>query len=196
MRHRRHKARDITEIMNEAAASSVLFVGVSPRDHHAFVNVVEREVAAAAESVTASGLLDDAAVGRHDTGADWETFVCADGRSLPFGSNTFDLVVSNAIIEHVGDADDQRQFVAEHLRVANDFVLTTPNRWFPIEAHHRVAFKHWRRSWWKTQTLFTRLLSLRDLRALVPAGSIIRGRPWSPTFMATSVAVPRRRLFA
>jgi ubiquinone/menaquinone biosynthesis C-methylase UbiE len=55
-------------------------------------------------------------------------FVKYDGRTLPFESNTFDIVVSFQVIEHI---DDDYAFVAEIHRVLKPggrLVLTTPNK--------------------------------------------------------------------
>jgi SAM-dependent methyltransferase len=71
------------------------------------------------------------------------TFVQADGRSLPFADDQFDVVHSNAVIEHVGGSLEQRQFAAELVRVARSGFVTTPNRSFPIEAHSRLPLLHW-----------------------------------------------------
>jgi hypothetical protein len=95
-----------------------------------------------------------------------------------------DFALANAIIEHVGDEEDQRQFVAEHNRVARCWVITTPNRWFPIESHTSTLLFHWLPSWRRSRSEFTRLLSLREFRSLVPEGAIVVGRWWSPTFSA------------
>jgi SAM-dependent methyltransferase len=70
-------------------------------------------------------------------------YVQADGCALPFEDGAFDLYFSNAVIEHVGDRDRQRAFVAEALRVSRRVFLTTPNRWFPVEIHTRLPFVHW-----------------------------------------------------
>ena len=71
-------------------------------------------------------------------------FVVGDGRSLPFGENTFDYVHSSAVLEHVGSRVNQAQFIAEACRVARKGVfLTTPNRWFPIEFHTVLPIVHW-----------------------------------------------------
>lgn len=73
------------------------------------------------------------------------TFVRADGRDLPFEDGSFDVVHSNAVIEHVGPRPDQQRFAAELVRVARAGFVTTPNRWFPVEAHARppLPFVHW-----------------------------------------------------
>jgi len=57
------------------------------------------------------------------------------GESLPFAPNTFDLVLSHEVIEHV--ADDQA-CVAEMVRVlkvGGRLVLFCPNRFYPFETH-------------------------------------------------------------
>jgi ubiquinone/menaquinone biosynthesis C-methylase UbiE len=67
-----------------------------------------------------------------------------DGRALPFKDESFDVVHSSAVLEHVGGWRDQSRFVGELARVARRVVfLTTPNRWFPIEFHTQLPFLHW-----------------------------------------------------
>jgi N-acetylglucosaminyldiphosphoundecaprenol N-acetyl-beta-D-mannosaminyltransferase len=62
--------------------------------------------------------------------------IAADCRKLPFKSETFDWVFSNAVIEHVGDWKRQKQFADEIRRVAaKGYFVTTPNKFFPIEQH-------------------------------------------------------------
>lgn len=70
--------------------------------------------------------------------------VRADGKALPFKDGSFDYVVSNAVVEHVGDGECIRQFLAESLRVARHGCFhTTPNRRFPIETHTGIPLLHW-----------------------------------------------------
>ena len=70
-------------------------------------------------------------------------YVRGDALELPFEDGSFDVVFSNAVIEHVGGRDRQERFVAEALRVGRRVFLTTPNRWFPVEVHTRLPFVHW-----------------------------------------------------
>jgi hypothetical protein len=100
---------------------------------------------------------------------------------LPFENEAFDFLFCSAVIEHVGDRDAQRRFVAECLRVSKAFFLTTPNRQFPLEFHTFLPLLHWlpqpahqallRRLglefWAKTENL--NLLTPRSFRALFPA---------------------------
>lgn len=71
------------------------------------------------------------------------TFLQTDGKTLPFPDNAFDIGFSSAVLEHVGDASHQRQFVSELRRVSKRFFLTTPNRWFPVEVHTFIPLLHW-----------------------------------------------------
>lgn len=91
--------------------------------------------------ITAAGI-DDASF--LETKYPGVTFVHADGRKLPFEDASFDYVHSSAVIEHVGNLAQQQQFVAELARVARKgFMLTTPNRWYPIEFHTVLPLLHW-----------------------------------------------------
>jgi hypothetical protein len=69
--------------------------------------------------------------------------VLADARDLPFQNQEFDLVYSNAVIEHVGDHADQRRMADEVRRVGQRWFVTTPNRWYPFEFHARMPFLSW-----------------------------------------------------
>lgn len=71
-------------------------------------------------------------------------FVLGDGRSMPFEDNAFDLVFSNAVIEHVGSLQQQERFLLESVRVARRHIfLTTPNRWYPVELHTLFPLVHY-----------------------------------------------------
>lgn len=69
--------------------------------------------------------------------------VQGDARALPFADGSFDFVYSHAVIEHVGSRVQQARFLAEALRAARHGVLiTTPNRWHPMETHTGLPLLH------------------------------------------------------
>jgi len=109
--------------------------------------------------------------------------VRADGCYLPFADRSFDVVFSNAVLEHVGDSRRQRIFIQEVSRVGKRVFLTTPNRWFPLDTHTMIPFAHYfpfawrnriyrvfgRKYWASIETL--NLLSRRKLRGILPQDS-------------------------
>ena len=70
-------------------------------------------------------------------------WVAGDGCALPFASGSFDIVFSNSVIEHVGDAARQRAFAQETMRVGRRYFVQTPNAGFPVEQHLFMPFLHW-----------------------------------------------------
>jgi SAM-dependent methyltransferase len=73
-------------------------------------------------------------------------FVLTEGTRLPFGDGSFDIVVSNHVVEHVGERGDQLRHLREIARVLGDggfAYLATPNRWTLVEPHFRLPFLSW-----------------------------------------------------
>jgi hypothetical protein len=129
-------------------------------------------------------------------------WVAGDGRCLPFRDGTFDVVFSNSVIEHVGDAASQQSFAREVARVGRGFWVQTPNRWFPVEQHLLTPFVHWLPKAWQRAIVprFTvwsmlmrvtpdrrdfylahyladvRLLGFREMRTLFPGARVVRER--------------------
>ena len=55
-----------------------------------------------------------------------------------------DLVVSNATIEHVGGVLNQKKMIQNIIKLTKKiFVITTPNRFYPIELHTKIPLIHW-----------------------------------------------------
>jgi SAM-dependent methyltransferase len=73
-------------------------------------------------------------------------YVRADGTRLPFKDETFDIVISNHVIEHVGDRAAQVNHLRELRRIMKPDgrgYLAVPNRWMMVEPHYRLVFLSW-----------------------------------------------------
>ncbi len=181
VRSRNRKADRILEWLATKGVKDVLLVGTMGDEQAQFDNmvntgIVERRIAA--EHKIKMSINIEPAITEYP-------FMVADARDMPFDDNYFDFALANAIIEHVGKEPEQQKMVSEMTRVARSWVITTPNKWFPIESHTSALFLHWFPSWSdKHEADFTRLLSRRQFRALLPPGAELFGAPWSPTFTA------------
>ena len=69
-----------------------------------------------------------------------------DGVVLPFEDNSFDVVISNHVIEHVGDELQQMTHLCEFARVLRNTgtgYLAVPSRWMLVEPHYQLPFLSW-----------------------------------------------------
>jgi len=72
-----------------------------------------------------------------------KNFIIGDGCNNQLKDNTFDIVYSNATIEHVGSHNNQKLFISECVRVAKkNIFITTPNRYFPLDFHTKIPLIH------------------------------------------------------
>ena len=66
--------------------------------------------------------------------------------NLPFPQGSFDAIISNHVIEHVGGLHEQENHLMEiHRVMAPDGIgyLATPNRWALVEPHYKLLFLSW-----------------------------------------------------
>lgn len=144
LRSRRRKLRLFLEELHPTAETSVLDVGA---DELAFgegdgcgtLNFFEEHYPWP-ERITALGLQDGTGFRARYPNVG---YVQGDACALPFADGEFDIIFSNAVIEHVGDRERQRQLVSEAIRVGRRVFITTPNRRFPVEVHTRLPIVHW-----------------------------------------------------
>ena len=125
-------------LANPSADTTVLDVGLTS-DRRQDCNFFEK-LYPHKDKITAVGMEDAAFLEEEYPGL---KYVRSDGLSLPFPDKSFDLVVSFAVIEHVGSRTQQQAFVRELCRVGKTCCITTPNRWYPVEFHTAVPLIHW-----------------------------------------------------
>lgn len=176
---RRKKLDCLLKAFKPTKENSVLAVGVDASSFHSYSNYVEYNYPFTGNVV---GLTNTPKEQWLNEGVPIK-LVYGDGRDLPFTDDSFDIAISNAVIEHVGNRDQQRQFVGEMCRVANRVFITTPNFYFPVELHTRLPFvqfmpagirnwmlnnfghnKYYAAEWGRGLNLLT----ARDLRSLFP----------------------------
>lgn len=68
----------------------------------------------------------------------------SDATNLPhIPDNSFDIAMSNSVIEHVFTLDNQRAMAREITRVARAYWVQTPSYWFPVEPHFLAPGWQW-----------------------------------------------------
>lgn len=73
-------------------------------------------------------------------------FHLVEGTRLPFEADSFDIVISNHVIEHVGDRSAQLDHLLEISKVMKHgacVYLAVPNKWRIVEPHYRLPFLSW-----------------------------------------------------
>jgi ubiquinone/menaquinone biosynthesis C-methylase UbiE len=77
------------------------------------------------------------------TVCDGFAFVQLGGEVLPFSDKSFNVVVSNHVIEHVADADQHLSDIRRILKDDGLAYLATPNRFWPWEVHNKIPLLHY-----------------------------------------------------
>ncbi|MEW6536765.1 MAG: methyltransferase domain-containing protein [Candidatus Auribacterota bacterium] len=138
--NRKRKFDEFLSICAPTASTTILDVGFSDEEYSATDNYLEKNYAHP-ENITALGINKPV---KFPQRYPMVKVVQYDGKTFPFKDNAFDIVWSNAVIEHVGPEPRQVQFLKEINRVAKQRVfITTPNKLFPVEVHTRTPFLHW-----------------------------------------------------
>lgn len=73
-------------------------------------------------------------------------FQIVDGTKIPFNNATFDVIITNHVIEHVGGHESQLEHLNEIKRLLKKdgiAYLAVPNRWMLVEPHYKLIFLSW-----------------------------------------------------
>lgn len=68
------------------------------------------------------------------------TSIKGDATALSFPDQSFDIVFSNSVIEHLYNFTAQQKMAEEIRRVGKYYFVQTPNYWFPLEPHWLFPF--------------------------------------------------------
>jgi len=83
-------------------------------------------------------------------------YLQVEGVELPFADAGFDVVITNHVIEHVGDFGAQHRHLEEVHRVMKPEgvgYLAVPNRWMLTEPHYKLKFLSWWPHAWRSSYL-------------------------------------------
>lgn len=169
---RRKKARKIIALIERrrpVAGATVLEIGTG-------AGVISAELAKAAGPAGAVHSIDTMDT-RLD--ADGYEFRLTAGVRLPYDDASFDVVVSNHVVEHVGARPDQMVHLREIARVLRPGglgYLATPTRWALVEPHFKVPIVSW----------LPRSLRSRYIR-LLRAGKVYDVDPYGRRELSTAI---------
>lgn len=138
LRVRRKIYNDVMRIVQPNIKTNVLDIGVTC-DQSVDSNFFE-EYYPYKNKITALGLEDAFFLEKKYKGL---KFIKGNACNLPFEDDKFDLAFCSAVIEHVGCQKNQISLILEAARVAKVVVITTPNRFYPLEFHTLTLFLHW-----------------------------------------------------
>lgn len=128
----------LIKVAKPTSTTKILDIGVT-NDKREESNFLEK-LYPHKENITAVGLEDALFLQNEYPGL---KYVKANGCDLPFEDRSYDLVTSFAVVEHVGTRSNQRKFVQELARVGKSVIISTPNRWYPMEVHTMMPLAHW-----------------------------------------------------
>ena len=120
--------------------------------------------------------------------------MAGDATHLPFlEDQSFDLVFSNSVIEHLYTFDNQKKMASEIRRLGKKYFVQTPNKYFFIEPHYALPLfqflpsslvfpiltktklsrmQKWDPEYAKSYLKEIRLLSKKEMKELFPEGQV------------------------
>ena len=133
-----------------------------------------------------------------------------EGKPLPFSDGKFDLVICNAVIEHVTlskaecmsatlpeqewrscSLESQRAFANEIQRVGRSYFVQTPHHDFPIDTHMWLPFTNWwPHNWLVRLSRFTDRFWIKSVGGLVD-WNLLRTAEMCVLFPAAEIYIER-----
>ncbi len=138
-KNRERKWRLFLKHLKPNKDSKVLDVGFNEYEYRDTVNYLEKNYPYQ-NNITALGIFENSP--RFSERYPKVEIVNYDGAIFPFANKSFDICWSNAVIEHVGEKNNQIRFLKEIKRVSKKAFITSPNKLFPIEIHNRIPLLH------------------------------------------------------
>jgi len=109
----------------------------------------------------------------------WSRFKCVEGDACDlrdvFEDDSFDVVFSNSVIEHVGPEDRQEKFAEEARRLGRAYWVQTPSIRSWVEPHSLCPFYWQVRARFGRELIFknrTRVLTRSRMQDLFPEGTL------------------------
>lgn len=137
---RRKMFRLLMDYFQPGPSTSILDVGVTSDSSFPESNYLE-QMYPYPQNIVCVGTEDGSHLSKQYPGLQY--FKVTAGAPLPFEDRRFDIVFSNAVIEHVGSRTSQADFARELCRVGRAFFVTTPDRRFPVEHHTGIPLLHY-----------------------------------------------------
>lgn len=191
---RKNKFDQFIQLVKPTPNDTVLEVGITNREYSPVANFLVKHYPYR-NRITALGLGDISEF--EDEYPDINT-VSYDGKIMPFEDKQFDIAHSNAVIEHVGSLERQSFFMKDIIRVSKRGMITTPNKFFPLEIHTKIPFLHWMKKekfdnflcWigkeWASEK-YMYLLCVKDLEILAKRANMKRYRVIRNRFLGMTV---------
>ena len=138
-RNRQKKYDLFCRIFELSAHSPILDIGASEWEYRATGNMLEKKYPYP-EKITVLGVQDFVQFKERYPSVN---IVKYKGGVFPFKDKVFDICWCNAVLEHVGNRENQEFFLNEIKRVAGRAFVTTPNKRFIYEPHSKLVLLHY-----------------------------------------------------
>lgn len=115
--------------------------------------------------------------------------VVAAAEALPYAANTFDVIISNEVLEHVHDDAIAAREIVRVLKPGGRAIIFVPNRWYPFETHGH----YWRGRYHFGNTPLINYLPDRLRNALAPHVRAYTWRSLRKLFSAPDTAIVEHR---